>query len=162
MTNRLAVVICAVAISACQSASKGSELSPEDLVAIRATTDRWVSAVRAGKWDDAAATFTPDATLWIAGVAYSGRAAIREFHASMPPWNPTRELHIDEVRGSGAIAYVVGHATVVPEGSSTRIVVSRTLDIRVRQSDGTWLFARDMVSPIPLPTGAPAQIRPGL
>jgi hypothetical protein len=32
-------------------------------------------------------------------------------------------------------------------------VVSRTLDIRVRQSDGTWLFLRDMVTPIPQPTG---------
>lgn len=122
MTNRLAVVICAAAISACQSVPGTSELSSEDIAAIRATTDRWTSAVRGGKWDDAAATFTPDATLWIGGIAFSGRVAIREFHASMPPWNPTRELHIDEVRGSGVIAYVVGHATVVPEGSSTPVV----------------------------------------
>ena len=160
MTNRLAVVIFAAAISACQSAPGTSELSSEDVAAIRATTDRWISAVRAGRWDDAAATFTPDATLWMAGITYSGRMAIREFHASMPPWNPTRELHIDEVHGSGAIAYVVGHATVVLEGSSTPVVVSRTLDIRVRQSDGTWLFARDMVSPIPLPPSGPAPVRP--
>jgi uncharacterized protein (TIGR02246 family) len=160
MTNRLMVVICAAAISACQSAAGTPGLSSEDIAAIRATTDRWLSAVRSGRWDDAAATFTPDATVWIAGVAYSGRVAIREFHASMPPWNPTRQLHIDEVRGSGAIAYVVGHATVVPEGSTTPVVVSRTLDIRVRQSDGTWLFARDMVSPIPMPTSGPAPIRP--
>src|SRR5688572_32326308 len=162
MTSRVAILICAVAITACQLPSGREGLSSEDLVAIRATTDRWISAVRAGKWDDAAATFTPDATLWIARVTYSGRAAIREFHASMPPWNPTRELHIDEVRGSGAIAYVVGHATVVPDGSSTPVVVSRTLDIRVRQRDGTWLFARDMVSPIPLPSSGPAPIQPGL
>ena len=126
------------------------------LAAIRATTDRWITAVRAGKWDDAAATFTEDATLWISGAAYSGRPAIREFHASMPPWNPTRTLHLDEVRGSGNIAYVVGHATVVPEGSTTPVVVSRTLDIRVRQADGTWLFARDLVSPIPLAPKPPA------
>ncbi len=160
MTNRLAVVICAAAIAACQSAPATSELSSKDIAAIRATTDRWIAAVRAGRWDDAAATFTPDATLWIAGSAYSGRAAIREFHASMPPWNPTRELHIDEVRGSGAIAFIVGHATIVPEGSSTPVVVSRTLDIRERQNDGTWLFSRDMVSPVPLPPTGSAQNRP--
>src|SRR5688500_9881026 len=141
MTNRLAVVICAAAIAACQSAPATSELSSKDIAAIRATTDRWIAAVRAGRWDDAVATFTPDATLWIAGSAYAGRAAIREFHASMPPWNPTRELHIDEVRGSGAIAYAVGPATVVADGSSTAVVVSRTLDSRVRPRDGTWSFA---------------------
>ena len=83
------------------------------------------------------------------------QAAIREFHASMPPWNPTRELHIDEIRGSGNLAYVVGHATILPEGSSTPLVVSRTLDIRVRQADGTWMFARDMVTPIAPPPKSP-------
>jgi uncharacterized protein (TIGR02246 family) len=152
MTYRLAVVCCALALSSCRSTSATSQLSPEDVAAIRATTERWTAAVQAGKWDEAAATFTPDGTLWIAGTAYSGRAAIRDFHANMPTWNPTRILHIDEIRGSGNLAYVVGHATIVPEGSSTPVVVSRTMDIRVRQPDGTWLFARDMVSPIPLPT----------
>ena len=151
MTNRLAVFMCAAAICGCQPQSNVADLSPEDLAAIRVTTERWTAAVRAGKWDDAAQTFTVDATLWIAGKAYSGREAIREFHASMPPWDPTRILHIDEVRGSGGLAYVVGHATIVPEGSSTPVVVSRTLDIRVRQSDGTWLYSRDMVTPIQLP-----------
>jgi len=155
MPNRLAVFLCAIAMSACQSASDTSDLSPEDVAAIRATTERWTAAVRAGKWDDAVATFTTDATLWIAGTAYSGRAAIREFHASMPPWNPTRVLHIDEIHGSGNLAYVVGHATIVPEGSSTPVVISRTLDIRVRQTDGTWSYVRDMVTPIPLPAKLP-------
>ena len=146
----VAVVMCATAL-ACQLKNHGSDLSPEDIAAIRATTDRWVSAMRAGRWDDAAATFTPDATLWIAGTVYTGRAAIREFHASMPPWNPTRTLHLDEIRGSGNLAYVVGHATIVPEGRSTAVVVSRTLDVRARQPDGTWLYVRDMVTPIALP-----------
>jgi uncharacterized protein (TIGR02246 family) len=113
--------------------------------------------VRAGNWDDAAATFTADATLWIAGTPYSGRSAIRDFHSSMPPWNPTRVVHIDEIRGSGNIAYVVGHATIVPEEGGTPVVVSRTLDIRVRQNDGTWLFARDMVTPIALPQKGPSE-----
>ena len=155
MTNRFAMVLWAAAVSACQSASDTSDLSTEDVAAIHATTVRWTTAVQAGKWDDAAATFTVDATLWIAGTAHTGRAAIRDFHASMPPWNPTRVLHIDEIRGSGDLAYVVGHATIVPEGSSTPVVVSRTLDIRMRQTDGTWLYVRDMVTPIPLPPKPP-------
>lgn len=157
MIHRLVILLSTAALSACQSPRGAADLLAEDVAASRATTERWTAAVRAGKWDDAAATFTADATLWIAGTAYSGRAAIREFHASMPPWNPTRVLHIDEIRGSGNLAYVVGHATIVPEGSSTPVVVSRTLDIRVRQGDGTWLYARDMVTPIPLLPRTPAR-----
>jgi uncharacterized protein (TIGR02246 family) len=157
MTNRFVVVVLAAAVSSCQVQSETQALSAMDIAAIRATTERWTAAVRARKWDDAAAMFTADAMLWIAGTAYSGRSAIRDFHSSMPSWNPTRVLHIDEIRGSGSIAYVVGHATIVPEGSDTSVVVSRTLDIRVRQSDGTWLFARDMVTPIALPQKVPAQ-----
>lgn len=156
LTLRVTFLAFALAFFACRPAAGKQDLSAEDVSAIRALTERWTAAVRAGQWDDGAATFMPDATLWIAGTAYSGRAAIRDFHASMPPWNPTRELHIDEIRGSGDIAYVVGHATIVPEGSTSPVVVSRTLDIRVRQTDGTWLYARDMVTPIPVPPAKPA------
>ena len=141
-----------IALTGCSQANQARELSPADSAAIRATTDRWLTAVRAGKWDDAAATFTEDATLWIAGTPYQGRAAIRQFHATMPPWNSSRVLHIDDIRGAGDIAYVVGHATVIPDGGGEPVIVSRTLDVRVRQGDGTWLFLRDMVTPIPQPT----------
>jgi uncharacterized protein (TIGR02246 family) len=157
MANRLAIAVIAVVLASCHAQTDTRDLSAEDIAAIRATTERWTAAVRAGNWDDAAAMFTVDATLWFAGTAYSGRSAIRDFHASMPPWNPTRELHIDEIRGSGGIAYVVGHATIVPEEGGAPVVVSRTLDIRVRQDDGTWLFARDMVTPIALPQKSPAR-----
>jgi len=36
-----------------------------DITAIRATSDRWMTAVRAGRPQDAAATFTTDAILRI-------------------------------------------------------------------------------------------------
>lgn len=130
-------------------AKPGGDLSAKDIAAIRATTDRWVNAVRAGRWDDAAATFTEDAILRFPDSAYEGRPAILRFHQTMPPWNPTRVLHIDEIRGRGDMAFVSGHATIVPEGGRDPVVVSRYMDIRLRQPDGTWLFYRDMVSPVP-------------
>jgi ketosteroid isomerase-like protein len=69
----------------------------------------------------------------------------------MPPWNPTRTLRIDDIRGRGDMAFVAGHSTIVPDGGGPPVVVGRYLDIRLRQADGTWLFYRDMVSPISQP-----------
>lgn len=123
-------------------------LPPADITAIRATSERWMAAVRAGRWEDAAATFTEDATLVFAGTPYEGRDAIRRFHEKMPPVDPTRVLHIDEIRGHGDLAFVSGHSTVIPAGGGAPVVVGRYLDIRLRQPDGTWLFYRDMVAPV--------------
>ena len=127
------------------------DLSPTDLAAIRATSDRWMNAVREKRWDDAAATFTEDATLWVAGTQYSGRAAILKFHQSMAPFDPTRTLHIDEIRGRGDMAFVSGHSTMTPPGGGEPVIVGRYLDVRVRQTDGSWLYLRDMVIPIAAP-----------
>ena len=135
-----------------QSLGLASDLSPADLVAIRATSDRWMAAVRAGRWADAADTFTDDATLWFAGTPHVGRAAIRRFHEGMPAIDPTRVLHIDEIRGRGDMAFVAGHSTIIPAGGGAPVVVARYLDIRLRQADGTWRFYRDMVTPVSPPT----------
>jgi uncharacterized protein (TIGR02246 family) len=125
-----------------------TDLSSADIASIRATSDRWMTAVRTGRWDDAAALFTEDAVLVFAGTPYQGRAAIRTFHETMPPFDPTRVLHIDEIRGRGDMAFVSGHSTIIPAGGGAPVVVGRYLDIRLRQPDGTWLFYRDMVAPV--------------
>ncbi|MDP2321982.1 MAG: nuclear transport factor 2 family protein [Acidobacteriota bacterium] len=122
------------------------------MAAIRATTDRWEAAVRAGNWEDAAATFTEDAVLRFANTVHEGRPAILKFHQAMPPWTPERSIHIDEIRGRGDMAFVMGHSTVTPSAGREPVVVGRYLDIRLRQPDGTWLFYRDMVSPVPPPS----------
>jgi uncharacterized protein (TIGR02246 family) len=126
-----------------------ADLSPDDIAAIRATSERWVTAVRAGRWEDAAATFTEDAILTFPDARFEGRAAILKFHQSMPPWNSTRALHIDEIRGRGDMAFVAGHSTIIPDGGGAPVVVGRYLDIRLRQADGTWPFYRDMVISVP-------------
>jgi len=133
------------------AASPSAGLSPADIAAIRATSDRWVTAVRAGRWQDAAATFTTDAVLRFGAAVHEGRAAIQKFQESMPPFDKTRVLHIDEIDGRGDMAFVSGHSTIVPAGGGTPVVVGRYIDIRLRQPDGTWLFYRDVVTPVPLP-----------
>lgn len=145
------VSLLVVVFVGCRPAPASPELSAEDIAAIRATTDRWEAAVRAGHWEAAAATFTEDAVLRFADTVHEGRPAILRFHQAMPPWTPERNIHIDEIRGRGDMAFVMGHSTVTPDAGGEPVVVSRYLDIRLRQPDGTWLFYRDLVSPVPPP-----------
>lgn len=42
-------------------------------------------------------------------------------------------------------------APAAPGGNYVRSVRVGNLDIRLRRADGTWLFYRDMVSPVPPP-----------
>ena len=153
LRNRVSYIplLSVMALASCQPPPPSAELSQADLTAIRATSDRWMEAVRAGRWQDVAATFTEDAVLQFPDRVFTGRAAIQGFFETMPPFDSTRTLHIDEIRGRGDMAYVMGHSTVVPPSGGTPVVVGRYLDIRLRQPDGTWLFYRDMVIPVPLP-----------
>jgi uncharacterized protein (TIGR02246 family) len=148
---RVSILLSLCALASCRPDVRDVKLSEADITAIRATSERWFAAVSTGRWDDAAATFTEDAILRFPDAAYEGRAQILKFHQEMPPWNPTRVLHIDEIQGRGDMAFVAGHSTIVPDGGGPPVVVGRYLDIRLRQADGTWLFYRDMVSPV-LPT----------
>ena len=154
-SKALSMVLVVIALTGCRPDQRFAELSQSDLAAIKATTDRWVTAVRAGRWEEAASTFTEDAILTFSGTPHEGRAAILRFHQAMPPWNPTRTLHIDEIRGRGDMAFVAGHSTIVPDGGGSPVVVGRYLDIRLRQLDGTWLFYRDAVSPVLQPPSQP-------
>jgi|SRR5688572_24181605 len=149
--NLLMTMLSVAVLAGCQGTSPDGELSAADIAAIRATSERWQTAVRAGKWDAAAATFTQDATLRFPDAAYEGRAAILKYFQAQQPWAANRTLHLDEIQGRGDMAFVAGHSTVTPDGGGAAVVVGRYLDIRLRQTDGTWLFYRDMVSPVPQP-----------
>lgn len=145
----LAILVCS---AGCGRTAPPGELSANDIAAIRATSDRWVAGVRAGRWEDVAATFTEDAVLQFPTARYEGRPAILKWLQTTHPWTAARELHIDEIRGRGDMAFVMGHSTVTPDDGGPPVVVGRYLDIRLRQADGTWLFYRDMVTPVPSPT----------
>ena len=149
--NLLMVVLSVVALAGCQRGSSDGALSSADIAAIRATTERWQTAVRSGNWEDAAAIFTEDAILRFPDAAYEGRPATLKYFQTQQPWPANRTIHIDEIRGRGDMAFVAGHSTVTPESGGAPVVVGRYLDIRLRQADGTWLFYRDMVSPVPPP-----------
>jgi uncharacterized protein (TIGR02246 family) len=128
------------------------ELSAADIAGIRATSERWQAAARAGRWEDVAATFTENAVLRFPDIAYVGRAAILKYFQTLKPFDPTRVLHIDEIDGRDDMAFVMGHSTAVPAGGGAPVVVGRYIDVRIRQADGTWLFHRDVVTPVVLPS----------
>ena len=145
----LLVLLSVMAAAGCTRSGPGEELSPADIAAIRATSERWQTAVRAGNWEAAAATFTEDAILQFPDATYEGRPAILKYVQSLQPFSPNRALHIDEIRGRGDMAFVAGHSTMTPDGGGPPAVIARYMDIRLRQADGTWLFYRDMVTPVP-------------
>ena len=149
----LSPLLSVVAVAGCQRSTPSADLSPADIAAIRATSERWVTATRAGRWDDAAATYTEDAVLWFPNAAYVGRAAIHKYFETLPPFNTSRILHIDEIRGRGDMAFVSGHSTMTSD-SGAPVVVARYLDVRLRQADGNWLYYRDMVTPVARPAAA--------
>lgn len=133
-----------------------AELSAQDIAAIRATSERWVNAIRERRWDDAAATYTQDAVLWFGQDEFEGRESIREALQAMGPFPPSFDLHLEEIEGRGDMAFVSGHATVTSEDGQP-MEAGQYLDVRVRQPDGTWLFYRDMVIP---PAGAAGTPKP--
>lgn len=148
------VAMTALGLAGCRAPPAGthaapSELTAEELAAVRATSERWITAAREGHWGDVAATYTEDAVLWFPGVAIEGRDAILEFFQGEEPYVGW-DLIIEEIEGRGDLAWVSGYVTVTPEGGEARMV-GRYLDVRHRQPDGTWLFHRDMVNPTPPP-----------
>ena len=145
------VAVGIAALIGCQRATPDTDPSAKDLAAIRATSERWSAAMHEGRWTDAAATYTADAMLRFPDSTYQGRDAILKYFESHKPLPATFELHIDEVRGRGDMAFVMGHSTVSPVGGAP-FVTGRYLDIRLRQPDGSWLYYRDMVSPAPKPS----------
>ena len=150
--TRAPLAVClVVAMAACGQGAPAEDLPPAEVVAIRATSDRWLAAARAGDWDAVAATFTEDAILRFPDATYEGRAAILKFFQTQQPYPANRTLHIEEIRGRGDMAYVMGHSAMTPEGGGPPVIVSRYLDIRLRQADGTWLFYRDVVTPVAPP-----------
>lgn len=148
------VTMTTLALAACQAPPAPTDSAPtvltaEELAAIHATSERWITAAREGRWEDVAATYTEDAVLWFPGVAIEGRDAILEYFQGEEPYVGW-DLIIDEIEGRGDLAWVSGYATVTPEGGEPEML-GRYLDVRHRQPDGTWLFHRDMVSPTPPP-----------
>lgn len=151
-----AVLALALASTACQRpAQEPAGLSEEDVASIRASTESFAEAIRAGDWAGATAFYTEDAVFMPPNEpALQGRAAIEAWMGAFPPLTQF-SLTAVEIDGRGDLAYVRGtlSMTIMPEGAPQPIQESgKYIEIRRKQSDGSWLMAVDIFnSDLPLP-----------
>lgn len=134
--------------TACQPADQApAELTAEQIEAIQAISDALERADNAGDWDAVAALYTQDAILLPPNApAVTGRSAIREFFASLPPIN-SFNLQVEEIVGRGDLAYVRGTYSMelAPAGAPEPIRdTGKYIEIRRKQADGSWLLSRDI------------------
>jgi uncharacterized protein (TIGR02246 family) len=152
----LAALALALASVACQPpAQETAGRSEEDVTAIRASTESFAEAIRAGDWAGVAALYTEDAVFMPPNEpAVQGRAAIEAWMGAFPPLTEFSPAVVD-IDGRGDLAYVRGtiSMTIVPEGTPEPIrETAKYVEIRRRQPDGTWLIAVDIFnSDLPLP-----------
>jgi ketosteroid isomerase-like protein len=138
------VLVCLVFLTSCAPATPKSALSNEDVTAIRANIDAYVSALRAADWDGWGKTLSPDVVVMPPNNApLVGRDAAVAYIKTFPKITALT-VKPAEVTGQGDLAYVHGTyalSMILPNGSSANDSGS-FLEITRRQSDGTWLSSR--------------------
>ena len=134
----------AITLAACQP--NAIAITEEDRLAIEASSRHWVETYNRNDWDTLSDLFTPDAILMPPnGPAVIGRSAIAE-------WEQTNEsgfriaFDLETIDGDGDTAYVRGRSCVfIPNGTGGYGVdAGKFLEVRQRQSDGTWLIKADI------------------
>lgn len=143
----LMLTFLALAFQGCHTAGT-HQLADHDRAQLKALTVRWETAANSHDWNALGATYTPDAVLLPPnGPAIVGRDNIKNFFAGFPPFSDM-SLKLLEIDGDGDVAYVRGAYTMtihIPNANAIH-EVGKYLEIRRKQSDGSWLISRDMYS----------------
>lgn len=137
------IVLIAASLAGCQNDS--STFTSADRANIEAASKVWVETYNRNDWEGLSELFTVDAVMMPPnGPIVTGREAIAAWEAD----NETGfriGFEIDAIEGSGIMAYVRGRSCVfIPDGAGGYGVdVGKFLEVRRRQSDGTWLIEAD-------------------
>ncbi len=137
----LALLIC---LGACQP--EPGDFSEQDISAIRAASDEWVTTYNENDWDALAELFSPDATMMPPNSpAVTGRDAIAAWEAENEAGFQIA-FDVQDIDGAGDLAYVRGRSCVfIPLGSGEYGVdVGKYLEIRKRDANGDWLIVTDI------------------
>ncbi len=140
-----ALMVLAMMFSACQAPAP-SALTDADIAAIRAGNASYETAVKAKDWAALAALYAQDAVILPPNQpAVEGRANIQAYFAAFPPMSAFA-VPIVEIDGRGDLAFVHGtySLTVSPEGAPPVTDTGKWLEIRRKQTDGSWLIYRDI------------------
>jgi uncharacterized protein (TIGR02246 family) len=122
-------------------------LSDEATRSIRELSDNFCKYVVGQDFQSLAGLYTEDAVLMPPGqAAVPGRSDIRKFMEAFPPISKF-EFHIDDVDGYEDLAYVRGRYLMVLTPKDAPGPVEdrgKYIEIRRKQSDGSWLMAVDI------------------
>ena|SRR5581483_1502988 len=144
--------ICALVLSLSTFSSATVALPAADAAAIRAATLAYRDAWLANDAERVMATLTADAVLLPSGLPpIQGPTAIRAFWfpSAAPATTVTAmDLTIDEIDGSGDIAFVRGRGTLTFTSgpSAAQSLRSTFINVLKRQPNGSWLIASRMWS----------------
>lgn len=126
-------------------ASAPTALTDAEKAKIEETSKTFVANINAGNMEGVSMAYTEDAVLLPPGVApIKGRAAIEAFFKTFPPIK-NMVLNDSDMVASGDYVYTHGRYSmtlVMPDKSEVNATGSY-LDVRKRQSDGSWLYVVD-------------------
>lgn len=136
------------------------KLSEQDIAAVRATMDKYVSAALAADWDAWGSTMATDAIFYPPNQdPITGREAIVAFGRAYPKLT-SFTAPAGEITGYNDIAYAVGDysLTVTLADSSSMSDQGSFIDTFAKQADGSWLYTRGIWhSNLPIPSPPPSK-----
>jgi ketosteroid isomerase-like protein len=125
-------------------------LSDQDIRAIKGISEMFPDMVINKRFEALPEIYTPDALVMPPGHSpVAGLKEIEGFLDSFPPLTKF-ENFVDEIDGSGDVAYVRGRfrMVMVPDPSADPVEEKgQYLEIRKKQPDGTWLLSHDIFNP---------------
>lgn len=161
MNRRTAALLVVLAAAAGCAPKAPPQFTAADMQANKDLVNTWTRLLMAKKFDSLAMLYTPDASVMPANVpAIQGRQAIQAFMTAFPPVKSFRAVD-DTIDGSGGLAYARGRYWMTLDVPGTPSDSGKFIEIRRKQSDGSWKLEVDMFSsniPTSLPE-APAPSR---
>jgi len=133
-----------ISITACQTSS--NQLSAKDREEITLSSNQWVETYNKNDWKALSLLFAAEATMMPPNSEeVQGRQAIAAWEAENESGFRIA-FDIQEIEGSGNIAYVRGRSCVfIPGEDGTFMVdVGKFLEVRKKQPNGEWLIEADV------------------
>lgn len=136
-----------------------TDLSRDDVSAIRSASERYVEAMRENDWAEVAGFFTVDAIRMPPNQPmHQGREAIEQWFSQVAQVSEYR-ITLEDIQGAAGFAYVRVRYTIelTPQGMSRSISdTGKALEIWKKDSDGVWRMTSAIWnSDIPVPDGGP-------
>ena len=145
--SRLYGALLALTLAATTSSAQSAKLGDKDVSAIKSSSEVFAKGVVTADAAAVSLLYTEGASFMPPNdKAVAGRAAIATWIKALPPVKDFKLTPV-EIEGRGDLAYVKGtfDMTLVPPGAPGPVNdVGKYLEIRRKQTDGSWLIAVDI------------------